>query len=87
MISDNDLYRLAIFFGTSAMILIVLYHFLEVNAAKDPIEAVSRLLRLVIFYEKGISSLQQRLLGVKENSLDDRFRLFGKQSVGSIQLD
>ncbi|RBR01475.1 hypothetical protein FVER53590_29271 [Fusarium verticillioides] len=39
MISDNDLYRLAIFFGTTAMILIVLYHFLEVNAAKDPIEA------------------------------------------------
>ncbi|KAG7411058.1 hypothetical protein Forpe1208_v010452 [Fusarium oxysporum f. sp. rapae] len=39
MISDGDLYRLAIFFGTTAMILIVLYHFLEVNAAKDPIEA------------------------------------------------
>ncbi|KAF4443269.1 hypothetical protein FACUT_1491 [Fusarium acutatum] len=79
MISDNDLYRLAIFFGTTAMILIVLYHFLEVNAAKDPIEAG----------KEGASKslLQQRLLGVKENSLDERFRLFEKQSVGSIQLD
>ncbi|KAF5978745.1 hypothetical protein FCOIX_5686 [Fusarium coicis] len=79
MISDNDLYRLAIFFGTTAMILIVLYHFLEVNAAKDPIEAG----------KEGASKslLQQRLLGVKENSLDERFRLFGKQSMDSIQLD
>ncbi|KAF4497014.1 hypothetical protein FAGAP_6828 [Fusarium agapanthi] len=69
MISDNDLYRLAIFFGTTAMVLIVLYHFLEVNAAKDPIEAG----------KEGVSKslLQQRLLGVKENSLDERFRLFG----------
>ena len=36
MISDDDLYRLAIFLGSSAMILIVLYHFLEVNAEKEP---------------------------------------------------
>ncbi|KAF4435971.1 Oligosaccaryltransferase protein [Fusarium austroafricanum] len=36
MISDGDLYRLAIFFGTAAMALIVLYHFLEVNAVKEP---------------------------------------------------
>lgn len=32
MISDNDLYHLAIFLGSVAMMLIVLYHFLEVNA-------------------------------------------------------
>jgi oligosaccharyl transferase complex subunit OST4 len=32
MISDNQLYTLAIFLGTSAMLLIVLYHYLEVNA-------------------------------------------------------
>lgn len=31
MISDDDLYRLAVFLGSAAMILIVLYHFLEVN--------------------------------------------------------
>jgi oligosaccharyl transferase complex subunit OST4 len=36
MISDNDLYRLAIFLGTTAMVLIVAYHFLEVNAANVP---------------------------------------------------
>ncbi|MCJ1224871.1 hypothetical protein MMC12_001518 [Toensbergia leucococca] len=35
MISDNDLYSLAIFLGSLAMLLIVLYHFLEVNAKED----------------------------------------------------
>ena len=35
MISDNDLYSLAIFLGCLAMLLIVLYHFLEVNAQED----------------------------------------------------
>lgn len=29
MISDDDLYRLAIFLGSAAMVLIVLYHYLE----------------------------------------------------------
>jgi hypothetical protein len=32
MISDNTLYNLAIFLGSAAMLLIVLYHFLEVNS-------------------------------------------------------
>jgi oligosaccharyl transferase complex subunit OST4 len=32
MISDNDLYTLSIFLGSCAMLLIVLYHFLEINA-------------------------------------------------------
>ncbi|KAI1804544.1 Oligosaccaryltransferase-domain-containing protein [Daldinia bambusicola] len=32
MISDDDLYSLAIFLGSVAMILIVLYHFFEVNS-------------------------------------------------------
>lgn len=35
MISDSDLYSLAIFLGCLSMLLIVLYHFLEVNAAPD----------------------------------------------------
>lgn len=35
MISDNDLYTLAIFLGSLAMLLIVLYHFLEVNAIQE----------------------------------------------------
>ncbi|KAJ5714577.1 uncharacterized protein N7483_011758 [Penicillium malachiteum] len=35
MISDNDLYRLAIFLGSCAMMLIVFYHFLDVNAHDD----------------------------------------------------
>lgn len=35
MISDNDLYRLAILLGSAAMMLIILYHFLEVNAVED----------------------------------------------------
>jgi len=36
MISDDDLYRLAIFLGSLAMLLIVLYHFLEINAVEKP---------------------------------------------------
>ncbi|CBX92707.1 hypothetical protein LEMA_P054130.1 [Plenodomus lingam JN3] len=32
MITDNQLYSLAIFLGSAAMFLIVLYHFLEVNS-------------------------------------------------------
>lgn len=32
MISDADLYRLAIFLGSCSMMMVVLYHFLEVNA-------------------------------------------------------
>jgi len=32
MITDNQLYSLAIFLGSAAMMLIVLYHFLEVNS-------------------------------------------------------
>ncbi|KAK5000365.1 hypothetical protein LTR66_000783 [Elasticomyces elasticus] len=32
MISDAQLYSLAIFLGSAAMLMIVLYHFLEINA-------------------------------------------------------
>ena len=32
MITDAQLYSLAIFLGSAAMLLIVLYHFLEVNS-------------------------------------------------------
>ena len=39
MISDNDLYTLSIFLGSCAMLLIVLYHFLEVNAQDSGLEA------------------------------------------------
>ncbi|KAJ5128033.1 hypothetical protein N7448_008812 [Penicillium atrosanguineum] len=35
MISDGDLYRLAIFLGSCAMMMIVFYHFLDVNARDD----------------------------------------------------
>ncbi|KAI1102307.1 Oligosaccaryltransferase-domain-containing protein [Jackrogersella minutella] len=35
MISDDDLYSLAIFLGSVAMVLIVLYHFFEVNSRED----------------------------------------------------
>jgi hypothetical protein len=34
MITDDELYRLAIFLGAVSMILIVIYHFFEVNANK-----------------------------------------------------
>ncbi|KAI2634372.1 Oligosaccaryltransferase-domain-containing protein [Hypomontagnella submonticulosa] len=35
MISDDDLYTLAIFLGSMSMVLIVLYHFFEVNSRED----------------------------------------------------
>lgn len=35
MISDGDLYRLAIFLGSCAMMMIILYHFLDVNARDE----------------------------------------------------
>lgn len=35
MITDAQLYSLAIFLGSAAMLMIVLYHFLEVNAQDD----------------------------------------------------
>jgi oligosaccharyl transferase complex subunit OST4 len=40
MISDDDLYRLAIFLGSCAMLMIVLYHFLDVNASEEEPESV-----------------------------------------------
>ena len=36
MISDDDLYRLAVFLGSAACVLIVVYHFFEVNATSQP---------------------------------------------------
>lgn len=35
MITDSALYALAIFLGSIAMLLIVFYHFLEINAVDD----------------------------------------------------
>lgn len=42
MISDDDLYRLAIFLGSCAMMMIVLYHFLDVNAIEETADTVSQ---------------------------------------------
>lgn len=39
MISDAGLNSLAIFLGVLSMLLIVLYHFLEVNAKDEPSDA------------------------------------------------
>jgi oligosaccharyl transferase complex subunit OST4 len=38
MIADDDLYRLAVFLGSAAMLLIVLYHYLEINSVEEPAE-------------------------------------------------
>lgn len=35
MITDDQLYSLALFLGFASMLLIVLYHFLEVNAKDE----------------------------------------------------
>jgi len=39
MISDSQLYSLALFLGSAAMLMIVLYHFLEVNAVDDEVSS------------------------------------------------
>ncbi|KAL1839609.1 hypothetical protein VTJ49DRAFT_1312 [Mycothermus thermophilus] len=39
MISDTELYRLAIVLGSAAAMLIILYHFLEVNSDKKESDA------------------------------------------------
>ncbi|PHH63272.1 hypothetical protein CDD81_6129 [Ophiocordyceps australis] len=36
MISDRDLFSLAIFLGAASMVLILVYHFLELNATPSP---------------------------------------------------
>ena len=41
MITDNQLYTLAIFLGSAAMLLIVLYHFLEVNSDDTPVKGTA----------------------------------------------
>ncbi|OHE99223.1 oligosaccaryltransferase, partial [Colletotrichum orchidophilum] len=42
MISDNDLYRLAIFLGSAAMVLIIFYHYVEVNTEGEKPEKAVR---------------------------------------------
>ena len=42
MISDDDLYSLAVFLGSAAVVLIVVYHFVEVNATKKVETAASK---------------------------------------------
>jgi oligosaccharyl transferase complex subunit OST4 len=42
MISDDDLYRLAIVLGSVAMLLIVAYHWLEVNSIEDAVDIKAR---------------------------------------------
>ncbi|EJT71583.1 hypothetical protein GGTG_10839 [Gaeumannomyces tritici R3-111a-1] len=40
MITDNELYQIAIILGSAAMVLIVVYHFLEVNTLEsEPADA------------------------------------------------
>jgi oligosaccharyl transferase complex subunit OST4 len=42
MISDSQLYTLALFFGAVSMLLIVLYHFMEVNSTTEEPEKSSQ---------------------------------------------
>ncbi|KAF2401145.1 hypothetical protein EJ06DRAFT_529300 [Trichodelitschia bisporula] len=37
MIEDHDLYSLALFLGSLAMVLIVVYHFVETNARRGEV--------------------------------------------------
>ncbi|OAA67228.1 Oligosaccaryltransferase [Niveomyces insectorum RCEF 264] len=53
MISDDQLYNLAIFLGCSAMILIVVYHFLETNT-RDETESGKRNAAKAVAPSKGL---------------------------------
>ncbi|KAI0900973.1 hypothetical protein F4806DRAFT_450577 [Annulohypoxylon nitens] len=37
MISDDELYNLASFLGSLAIVLIILYHFFEINSREDEV--------------------------------------------------
>ena len=42
MISDAQLYSLALFLGAASVLLIVVYHFLEVNSTPDEDQKASQ---------------------------------------------
>lgn len=70
MISDNDLYSLAIFLGSLAMLLIVIYHFLEINANKANDEGKNSL----VGDRKTLSSLRE----------EDEARKGTRQTTGTV---
>ncbi|KAH7040133.1 Oligosaccaryltransferase-domain-containing protein [Microdochium trichocladiopsis] len=59
MISDNDLYRLAIFLGSASVVLIVIYHFLEVNSQESALQQKAA---------KAVPALQQQAVGKASNA-------------------
>lgn len=44
MITDDSLYNIAVFLGILAMLLIVLYHFLEVNSKESNVSSAAEAL-------------------------------------------
>ncbi|KAL2068820.1 hypothetical protein VTL71DRAFT_15158 [Oculimacula yallundae] len=72
MISDDDLYRLAIFLGSAAMLLIILYHFLEINAVEEPEGRVGRKVIMLLRDGHGVADALGGLggLGAKKNTLE-----------------
>lgn len=75
MISDNDLYSLAIFLGSLAMLLIVIYHFLEINANKSEDEEGEKL------FKGDIKTLSSSPSVVRE---EDEVRKGGRQAIGTV---
>ena len=56
MISDDDLHRLAVFLGSCAMMMIVLYHFLEVNAKDTGVEDASEVKRSAAASQESVAA-------------------------------
>jgi hypothetical protein len=52
MITDSELYTLAIFLGSLSMLLIILYHFLEVNA----IDSDAKIIALAEHQKAGVKA-------------------------------
>lgn len=63
MITDNQLYTLAIFLGSAAMLMIVLYHFLEVNSSDEEVPATGSTHAVG---GSGVGSEKQRLAAAEE---------------------
>ncbi|OXV08095.1 hypothetical protein Egran_04143 [Elaphomyces granulatus] len=79
MISDNDLFQLAIFLGSCAVLLIVLYHILEVNAKDSP----GALATAASFAAAAASSSSTSSSGVDIiNSVKGAFAELGSSSTG-----
>src|SRR5271170_1915690 len=79
MISDSQLYTLSIFLGSCAMLLITLYHFLEVNARDD-----EHLSSELTDEKSGVGAVKPVFAGAQANVLSSS-PAAGRERGGSVK--